>query len=125
MSDNDDNDKKTGLKKIDKYIKEQNAILNKLNNILGISSINNKFFMCDIDESVQKEIEAMYEDVKKFYKCGTTRICRRGVTRKFLAIIKIIYKAANIKLIHAQYNVERHDKKINTVVYIVDGVDSA
>jgi hypothetical protein len=121
MSGSDsDSDKKTGLKKEDKYSKEQSIILTKLNNILGISDTNNKFYLCDMNDSVQKQIEGLLDDVKRYYKCGRSRLCNVGdVKRIFLAIIKIIYKAANINLYRIQQTVERNGKKINSGVYIV------
>jgi hypothetical protein len=109
-------------KKIDKYVKEQHELLIKLNNILGITLTNNKFIICDIDESKQNQIVDLFEDVKRYIKCGTARICKQGVhgiQRPFLAIIKIIYKAANINLLHMQSFVERDDKKIFTGIYFV------
>lgn len=113
-------------KKNDKYVKEQHALLIKLNNILGITSKNNKFFICDIDESKQNEIEVLLDDVKKYFKCGTARICKHGIVgekriqRPFLAIIKIIYKASNINLVNAQCIVKRNDKNVSTSAYIID-----
>jgi hypothetical protein len=59
-------EKRKGIyKKDDKYAKEQKEILERVNNILGITESNNKFIVEEIDIARQKQIKKY---IKYFYK---------------------------------------------------------
>lgn len=120
MSSYNKNKKLLGLSKDEKYKKEQSIIKTKLDNILNLNDTNCKFYLCDINDDKQKEIENMYSDIRKYYTCGKSRMARSEVQRLYLAIIKIVYKQAQIDLIRSQKTVERDGKKINTGMYIVN-----
>ena len=109
------------IPKAQRHIEEKNKIKQKFDKILGITETNNKFYMCDIDEDKekQKQIEDTLDDIKKYYQCCVCRWYRSPVDRLYLALIKYVYKSANIELIHTQKTVERDGKKQNTGMYIV------
>lgn len=108
------------IPKSEKYIDEQKQIKKNIDKILNISDSNNKFYVCDIDEKMQKKIEDMLDDIKKYYPCSTCRWFQKGVDRLYLALVKYVYKYAKIELIHTHKTVERDGKKIGTGMYIID-----
>ncbi len=112
--------RKAAVPKSEKYIKEQKQIKKKMDKILGLSDDNDRFYMCDIDEDMQKEIEDMLDDIKKYYPCSACRWFQKGVDRLYLALIKYVYKYAKVELIHTQKTVERDGKKMNTGMYIIN-----
>src|SRR5690348_1838909 len=54
-------------KKADKYKKEREEVLIKLNNILGVTNDNQKICICNINEEKQKKIMALKGDVEKYF----------------------------------------------------------
>lgn len=124
-TDSDDSDnkikkvRKTSIRNNSKFSEERKEIKQKLDKILGITETNDRFYMCDIDEVKQKEIEDMLEDIKKYYPCSECRWYTKGVDRLYVALIKYIYKCAKVELLHSQKTVERHGKKVYTGMYLV------
>ncbi len=124
---NTDSDESNNLKKVrkiripksSKYDEKRKEIKQKLDKILGISEKNDRFYMCDIDEIKQKEIEDMLEDIVNYYPCSKCRWHKKGVERLYIALIKYVYKYAKLELLHSQKTVERNGKKLNTGMYVI------
>ena len=109
------------IPKAEKYAKERQETLDKINKILGITDTNNKFYLCDITEEKETQILNMKNDIKIFFNCNRNRIfSKESVKREFLSLIKIVYKYMNIELIHTRKNIERNNKIINTGLYIIN-----
>lgn len=106
--------------KINKYKKERDDILEKLNKILGISNTNNIFYICDLTEDKQKEICDLKDKVKKYFEVSAYKIFSKNVKREYLSLIKIIYIQNSIEFIHSKKKVERDGKKINTAFYLIN-----
>jgi|688.fasta_scaffold71341_2 hypothetical protein len=113
------------LKKADKYKTERLEILNKLNNILGITEDNNKFLLCDIDnnEDKQKEIIGLVSDIEKYFSCSSWTYFSKGIMgdRKYLSLIRSIYKEFKYDLYIKTILVTRNDKKFKAQQYAVVG----
>jgi hypothetical protein len=87
-------------KKVELYNEERQNIINKLFEILEINNNNNFFSLQKLDEDIekQKQILDLEPDIKKFFKCSRwTCINKKNVQRKWLSIIKYLFKDMNIK----------------------------
>jgi hypothetical protein len=93
----EDNNNKKSYKKKDKYEKEQQEIVRKLNGILGLDEKNNKFVLEELkqDEEKQKQIIGLEEDVKKYFACTRWTYYNKVVDNKWLSLLKAIYKNTN------------------------------
>jgi hypothetical protein len=107
------------IPKAKRFTEEKNKIRQKFDKILGISADNDRFYMCDIDENKQKQIEDTLEDIKKYYQCSESRWYKEPVNRLFLALIRFVYKNAKVELLHTQKTVERNGVKLTTGMYVV------
>lgn len=110
-------------KKSEKYKKEREEIINKLNVILGITNDNKKFYIWDIDnnEDKQKQIIHLKDDVEKYFRSKDSSIfIKENVKRAHLAIIKIIYKEMNHKLSRVTKTIIRNEKSIQSACYLID-----
>lgn len=114
--------KKGPVVKTIKYKKERIEILQKLNNILGITKTNNKFYICDLSEDKQKEICDLKEYVKKYFHCNRNRIFAKNeiVKKEYLSIIKIIFKYMDVDISLTRKVIDKDGEKINTGIYFVD-----
>ena len=102
------------------YKTERLTLFNKLNNILGITKDNKIFYIYDIknNNNKQKEINDLVDDVKIYFKGKSNAIFTSDdIDKKWLSIIKIIYKEMNFKLIHSYKLITRNDKKIKSGYY--------
>ena len=111
------------LKKADKYKNERLEILNKLNNILGITEDNNKFLLYDIDnnEDKQKEIIGLASDIEKYFSCSGWSYFSKDLqdNRKYMSLMRSIYKQFNYNLYVKSVIISKDNKKIKTQQYSV------
>jgi hypothetical protein len=96
----EDNNKpivKRSYKKVEKYAKEQQEIVDRLNKIIGLDEKNNKFVLEELkaDEAKQKQIIGLEEDVKKYFACTRWTYFNKEVDNKWLSLLKAIYKNTN------------------------------
>jgi hypothetical protein len=107
-------------KKEVKYQNEQLAILQNLNNILGVTKENNFFYVCDIDEEKKTSILNLKDSVKNFFVAHDNSIVRRELhDNSYLTLMKLVYKQFDIKWIRALETVKRNDISIRTGKYII------
>jgi len=122
--DSDVKKKRNRPTKAQLYKEERMTILNKLNNILGIIEDNKIFYIYDIEnnDNKQKEINDLFNDITKYFKGKSTALfAKDSIERKWLSIIKIVYKEMNFDMEHGIQNIKRDDKKIKSSFYkIVD-----
>ena len=90
----DDNIIKKSYKKKDKYEKEQQEIVRKLNGILGLDEKNNKFILEELkqDEEKQKQIIGLEEEVKKYFAYHKWTYFNTGVQNGAVSLMRSIYK---------------------------------
>jgi hypothetical protein len=104
---------KRSYTKKEKYQKEQEEIVKKLNTILSLDEKNNKFIFEDLksDQNKQNMIILLEEDVKKFFACTRWTYFNKQVDNKWLSLLKAIYKNSN-------YDIQYKHKMKNGNKYI-------
>jgi hypothetical protein len=111
-------------KKSEKYKKERVEVLNKLNNILGVTETNKKFYMYDVDndEAKQKAILDLKNDVEMYFTSKSYNVFVKSdeMQRNYLSLIKLIFKEMNIKLTHTIKTINRNDKSVKSGCYLFD-----
>lgn len=102
-----ENDNKSIVKrsytKKEKYEKEQMEIVERLNEILGLSETN-KFILEDLkmDKEKQGKIIGLEEDVKKYFACRGWACFNKEVDNKWLSLLRSIYKSSGYELSYKQ-----------------------
>lgn len=111
-------------KKSEKYKKERQEVLNKLNNILGVTDDNKKFYMYDVDnnEATQKAILNLKNDVELYFGGKSSQIFVKGdeTQRSYFSLIKIIYKDMKIKMLRIVETIKRDDKSFRSSCYVLN-----
>ena len=88
-------------KTVFQYQKERAEILQEVFRILGIDENNNKFFLDDLDNDIQKQndIIGIMEPVRKYFICGKwSCFVNINVKRYWFSMIKYILKEFDYKL---------------------------
>ena len=90
-------------KNVDNYENERKEILQKILNILEITSTNKMVSLKKLDENLEKQqqIINLVPDIKKYFICSKWNYFRnktRDFKRKYLSLIKTIMKEMNIKM---------------------------
>lgn len=135
MSNNDNNvsdvkkprKKKEGaLKKKDKYIEQRKNVMDRLNKILGITDSVRSFDLLDINETKQTEIENLEDDMRKYFNCSRSRLYKTGlnVERKFLSMIKLIYKAHGLKLNLLRQITIKNGVRSTKIIYTIGPIET-
>ena len=106
------------LSKEEKYVIERKNILKQINDIIEIK--DERFFVCDIDDEKIRKIQELKNDIQKYFLINNTRAFGSGVDKEHLCLIKLVYSQMGIKLIRAQMNVIRSNKKISTGCYMIE-----
>lgn len=103
------------------YSQERSDLLNKLNNIVGITENNNIIYFYDLDNSSekQKQIDDLKYDIKKYFKCGTWSYFTKEGNRQYLSLIKSIYRDMEYHVYNSQMNFTRNNKSIKGGIYII------
>jgi hypothetical protein len=111
------------LKKSDKYKEERLDIVNKINNILGVTETNKKFYTYDLDkdEAKQKEIMKLKDDVEKYFASKQNALFSKDKhQRDYLLLIRLVYKDMKIKMSHITTTITRDDKKVQSGGYLLE-----
>ena len=96
--------------------------------ILGINDNNNKFFLDELDDNIQKQndIIGLMEPVKRYFNCGKwTCFVNINVKRYYFSLIKYILKESVYKLVSRKTSkkIEKNKYKCATY-YIIDKIKS-
>ena len=100
-------------KKLLKYNKEQQEILDKLKNILNYNN-DYTFYLYDLDNKtdLQESIIGLSNDIKKYYPASSCMgVNGKKCKRPYLSIIRYILKFHNKELYFMDYTLEFEDKK--------------
>lgn len=104
------------------YKKERQDILDKINNIIGITKDNNIFYLYDIENNMdkKKEIFDLAHDIKKYFKTGSWAVFNREISKdNHVLLIKSVFKDMEYQVIGKAYDVTRDGNKIRTTKYII------
>ncbi len=112
------------LTKKQQFVKEREDLINKLNNILGISDKNNTFYLYDVENSqeIKDKIKEIVEDVKKYFKCGTWYYFTAGNSGEEvtdISLIRAIYRDNDYTLTKKDVNIKKLENKIRTTQYYI------
>lgn len=107
--------------KKEQYKEERLDILNKINNILGITDNNNIIYFYDLDNSIdkQQQIDNLAIDIKKYFKCGTWSYFTKKGNRQYLSLIRSLYKDMNYTVQRSQMNYIRNEKTIKGGAFVI------
>ena len=83
---------RTRITKKELYKKERKEVLDKLNNILGITDANKKICFDDLTDKVRDDIDDLINDVKQYFTCSRFPYFCKEVDDKHISIVKSIYK---------------------------------
>jgi hypothetical protein len=114
--------KNVRLKNI-KFKEERKNVLNTILEILNIND-NNKIFyshMLDEDENLQNQILALDQEIERVFKVSSWIAYKQKETieRRYLALVKSIFKEMNVKYESASIRKKHKDKTIYTTMYTV------
>ena len=105
------------------FEKERKELLNKLLNYIGITDTVKVFYIEDIDanQDTQTKIEALSEDVKKYFNFGNWPFFCKQIDQKvrWLSLTKSILKAMNVKIKRGHIK-NSFEKKIVKTGYVLE-----
>ena len=106
-------------KNILKYENERNLILQKIFSILNISNINKIISLkeIDYDSEKQKKIYELESEIKKYFYTSHWTCFVKPTKRKWLSMIKYIFKHTNVKLLALQSTRINNNKYIYETYY--------
>jgi hypothetical protein len=105
------------------YKEERIITLNKINNILGVNNENHIFYIYDIENDIEKQkiILELQKDIGKFFKGKSTALFTKDNSEKrWLSIIKIIYKEMKIEMEYGSIHITRNGIKIKSSFYKIN-----
>jgi len=108
------------------YKKEQNELIKKIFNIIGINKENNIFYshLIDRDDDIQNNIYKLEEDIKKYFKVSSWPAFKKlDVERRYLSIIKSICKDMNLTYKTKSYMIKYKLRYVNTTSYTFENDD--
>lgn len=103
------------------FKKEQEDILNKINNIMGINESNNVLYLYDIenDSDKRQRVLALLDDIKKYFKASKWYYITSGDLDNYFSLIKSLYRDMKYDILGTACNIIRNEKKIRTTKYII------
>lgn len=109
--------KKKSYTKKEKFVKEQEEIIQKLNIILGFNDKNNRFILEELKNNFEKQeaILKLEEDVKKYFSCSNWAYFKNLVSNEFMSLLRSIYKNTGYDI---QYKKKMIKGEIKTEYYI-------
>ena len=103
-------------KKVELYNEDRQIIINKLFEILEITEFNKSFSLHKMDDNIEKQQQVLdlEQDIKKYFICSRwTCINKKDVQRKWLSMIKYVFRDMDIKLSTL------HNKDIGTIYSLI------
>jgi len=102
------------------YKEEQEEIIKKINDIIGINESNNVIYLYDIetDKGIYNKILLLIDDIKKYFTCSKWGFFRQPDSTVF-ALIRILYKTMNYQIVAKPVLIDVNDKKVRTTKYVI------
>ncbi len=110
------------IKKNIKYYDDQLRVLDKLNNILNVTSTNNTFIMYELENNIekQKNILDLETDIKKYFSYSTwSYFNAKNKKKNYMSLIRSIYKNMGFDLFHKSYKIKNDDNIIHSQIYYI------
>jgi hypothetical protein len=121
VNENNKRCKKRSTKK-ELFRNEREEIINKINNLLGITENKNYVYLHDIEnsENIKEGINKMSDEIKKYFKVGNWNyyiMKNNGEKPLEIGLIRAVYRDENILMTTKEIKIERNGNKVRTVVY--------
>ena len=121
VNENNKRCKKRSTKK-ELFCNQREEIINKINNLLGITEKKNYVYLYDIEnsENIKNEINKMSDEIKKYFKVGNWNyyiMKNNGEKPLEIGLIRAVYRDEDILMTTKELKIERNGKKVRTVVY--------
>lgn len=121
VNENNKRCKKRSTKK-ELFRNEREEIINKINNLLGITENKNYVYLYDIEnsENIKEGINKMSDEIKKYFKVGNWNyyiMKNNGGKPLEIGLIRAVYRDENILMTTKEIKIERDGNKVRTVVY--------
>jgi len=107
-----------------RYTKERQELIEKLNMIIGIDEKQNSVFLYDLENNEilkEKLVELSKNEIKRYYKCGTWSYYTRD-NKDVLVLLRNIYKDDGYEITMKQKTIERNNIKLRNTVYYFNKV---
>jgi hypothetical protein len=120
--------KKAGRKKkTDKYNTERLEILNKIKDILGVTSENNVFYLHDIDTNLnkQQQVNDLKLQIETYFKSKNSAVfmpAEKKAIRPYMSLIRLVFKEMGYNMIVTRVTIYREEKSIYTSMYTVNKI---
>jgi len=107
--------------KNDKFYNEQLMILKNLEKILNFDNDNRAFILYYLDNNIeqQKQILALIPEIRKYFPCGTWTAINRNVKKKYLSLLRSIYKTMGYSITRKMLPISINNEVIYTQKYII------
>jgi len=107
--------------KNDKFFNEQSMILNNLEKILNLDNDNRSFILYYLDNNTeqQKQILALIPEIRKYFSCGSWTAINRSVKKKYLSLLRSIYKSMGYSITRKMLPISINNEVIYTQKYII------
>ena len=105
------------------YKNEQNDILKKIFDIIGITKDNNIFYshIIDNDENIQQKILEFNDVFKVYYKVSSWPAYKKfDIERRYLSLIKSLLKEMDIEYTSISRKMRYKNRIVNTTVYTIN-----
>lgn len=108
-----------------RYQKEREELIQKINSIIGIDDIRNSVYLYDLEnnEILKEKLRELSEtEIKKYYKCGTWSYYTRN-KKDVLVLLRNIYKDDGYEITMKQKTIERNNKKMRNTLYYFNKIN--
>ena len=112
--------------KKDIFIDERKQLLQKLNDILGITDTNNVFYLYYLDKDLEKQqkIYELEKEVKIYFRCSEWTYFAKNTKKKYLSLIRSIYNDMNFNITRKATIIPIDNNiKIHTQKYFISPID--
>ena len=112
-------------KKTDKYAIERKQMLEKIENILGITETNRVFYLYDIDSNKAKQdkINELKNLIELYFKSKNSAVFMtngKPVIRPYMSLIRLVFKEMGFHFTVSRTNIYRNDISFYTSMYTID-----
>jgi len=75
-----------------RYTKERQELIEKLNMIIGIDENKINILLCEIEnETIKEKIRENIPEIQKYFKCGTWNYFKNSENRNEIGLLKSVY----------------------------------
>ena len=103
------------------YTNERKHVLDKMFNILGLSSTQKHIFMYDLNNNIelQNKILALKDDIHKYFNAGKWTFFSKNTKLPYMSLIRSLFKVMNVKILTVACVIERDGVKITSTGFVL------